>query len=268
MGDGAVDRLAYEVLEGTGPVALFCGGRFTTRSYWRRNVEVLAAHCRPVIVEPWGHGASPSPADAAAYHPDVYVEQFDRIRAEVGADQIVLVGQSMGGALALRYAIAHPDRTRAVAFTNAMSAFQAQEAWERRSRAAATEAERLLAPDGRAFLDADPLNPARSRRLEEHHRAALVAEWAAHDPFGLAMGYLHTVPKLPIRDRFGELGAAGVPVLLVHGTREEAFAPMAALAASLLPSLEVVPVDAGHATNLHGAEVFNAAVAALLQRVS
>ena len=41
MGAGAVDRLAYEVLEGAGPVALFCGGRFTTRSYWRRNVEVL-----------------------------------------------------------------------------------------------------------------------------------------------------------------------------------------------------------------------------------
>ncbi|MBM3684622.1 MAG: alpha/beta hydrolase [Actinobacteria bacterium] len=267
MGAGAVDRLAYEVLEGRGPVALFCGGRFTTRSYWRRNVEVLAAHCRPVVVEPWGHGHSPSPTDAARYHPDVYVEEFDRIRSDLGVDRMVVVGQSMGGALALRYAIAHPGHALAVAFTNAMSAFQEASAWERRSRAAAVEAERLLAPDGRAFLDADPLNPARSRRLEGAHRAALEAEWALHDPFGLAMGYLHTVPKLPVRDRFAELAAAGFPVLLVHGTREEPFAPMAALARSLLPSLEVVTVDAGHATNLHGAEVFNAAVAELLQRV-
>ena len=53
---------------------------------------------------------------------------------------MVVVGQSMGGALALRYAIAHPERTLAVAFTNAMSAFQEREAWARRSRAAAAEA--------------------------------------------------------------------------------------------------------------------------------
>lgn len=260
-------RLAYEVVAGDGPVALFLGGRYTTRSYWRRNIEVLLAHCSPVLVELWGHGASPSPVDPARYRPDAYVAEFERIRRDVGAERVVVVGQSMGGSLFMHYALTHPQRVAGLVFTNALSAFSPVEGWDRRSAAAAAEADRLLGPGGRDVLDADSLNPGRSTRLEPTLRAALAAEWAQHDLTGLARGYRHTIPVLPVRERFAELGPLGVPVLLTHGVRETAFAPQAAWAKELLPSMEVVELDAGHATNLHAADGFNAAVIAFLARM-
>jgi len=70
-----------------------------------------------VIALDWpGHGASGS--DDAAPGDMYYAEQLGAFIEELGLDGVVLVGNSVGGAAAIRYAAARPDRVRALIVAN------------------------------------------------------------------------------------------------------------------------------------------------------
>ncbi|MBI5505747.1 MAG: alpha/beta hydrolase, partial [Deltaproteobacteria bacterium] len=100
----------WEVCEGRGPFVLLVHGVLSSRAQWSPNLPALQSVARPVIVELWGHGRSPSPSDAARYDPAAYVREFEKIRETLGAQRWLVCGQSLGGALTLRYALDHPQR--------------------------------------------------------------------------------------------------------------------------------------------------------------
>src|SRR5690349_10998236 len=92
-------RLHRDVHEGRGPFVLLVHGMLSGRSQWRPNLAAIATVARPVVVELWGHGRSPSPQDPDLYHPDGYVREFERIRVELGIERWLVCGQSLGGSL-------------------------------------------------------------------------------------------------------------------------------------------------------------------------
>jgi pimeloyl-ACP methyl ester carboxylesterase len=59
-----------------------------------------------------GSGASGKPE--APYTPEWFVEVLDGLRETLGRDRVVLAGHSLGGRLALEYALVHPDHTEAL----------------------------------------------------------------------------------------------------------------------------------------------------------
>jgi pimeloyl-ACP methyl ester carboxylesterase len=258
----AAPRLHYDVRDGAGPYVLLVHGFLSSRAQWLPNLDALSAIARPVVVELWGHGRSPSPPDALAYTPEAYGRQFEAIREELSAARWLVIGQSLGAAITLRYALDYPDRVIAQAFTNSTSAL-ADENWEPMVRAAmVAQADRLRA-NGRQTIAEHPLNPARSSRLPADVRAAFESDSLLHDPEGLAMTGLHTIPTSSVRSRIHELT---VPTLLVAGDRESRFEPHRSYAEERMPALEVVRLDGGHAVNIDSAEEFNAAVTAFFRK--
>jgi pimeloyl-ACP methyl ester carboxylesterase len=255
-GDTEAPLLHYEVHGERGPYMLLVHGFLSSRAQWMLNLDALSAFARPVVVELFGHGRSPSPDDAAAYAPASYGRQFERIRAAVGAERWIVVGQSLGAALTLRYALDQPERVAAHVFTNSNSAL-ADEGWAQRVRPAMEAQARRLEADGRRALDEHPLNPARGSRLPGPVRAAFVEDGALLDPCGVANTGLYTVPDSSSRTRVAE---NRVPTLLVVGEREERFAGHRQHAAEMMPLLTVVGLDAGHAVNIEAAGAFNSAV--------
>jgi pimeloyl-ACP methyl ester carboxylesterase len=231
-------------------------GYLSSRTQWLPNLDALSRTVQPVIVELFGHGRSPTPEDARAYEPAAYVKQFENIRVDLGPEQWLICGQSLGAALTLRYALDHPARIVAQVFTNSMSAF-ADDGWSERVRPAMAAQARTLETGGHAAVESHPLNPLRSRRLSTEVRRAFEDDVALHDPVGLARTGLYTVPDSPVRTRITE---NSVPSLLVAGDRELRFADQRAFAEISMPLLRVVQLDAGHAVNLDAAEAFNAAV--------
>jgi 2-succinyl-6-hydroxy-2,4-cyclohexadiene-1-carboxylate synthase len=207
-------------------------------------------------VELFGHGRSPSPEQTDLYLPSGYIEEFERVREAVGAERWLVVGQSLGAALTLRYALDHPERVAAHVFTNSNSAL-ADEAWADRVRPAMEAQARQLATAGRSVLDAHPLNPARAGRLPETVRAAFAEDSALLDVRGVANTGLYTVPGSSSRER---VARNRVPTLLVVGEREERFAAHRRYAEEAMPLLTMIGVDAGHALNIEAAERFNEAV--------
>jgi pimeloyl-ACP methyl ester carboxylesterase len=259
MSDHLSSALRYD---GEGPYALLVHGFLSSRAQWMLNLDALAMVARPVVVELYGHGRSPSPDDDTAYTPESYAREFERIREALGAERWFVIGQSLGAALTLRYVFDHPERVIAHVFTNSQSAL-AEDGWETRVRAGMEAQRQALAADGARAIAAHPLNPARASRLPADVREALTADTRLHDPRGIAMTGMHTVPGSSVRNRVRQ---NAVPALLTVGEREERFAPYRAFAEAAMPLLECVGMDAGHAVNIEAAQAWNEAAVAFLRR--
>ena len=254
----------YETHGTNGPYVLLVHGFLSSRAQWLPNLPALTGFCRPVVVELFGHGRSPTPNDPASYAPQQYVDEFETIRAALGCERWFVCGQSLGAALTLRYAFDHSDRVLAHVFTNSNSAF-AERDWGERVRPAMEAQARSLEAQGRDALAQHPLNPARARRLPPAVKDALVADCNLHDVQGIAYTGLYTIPVSSVRERVGENDA---PALLVVGEREERFAAHRRFAEENMPRLQVAGLDAGHAVNLEAVPEFNDALAAFLKRFS
>jgi pimeloyl-ACP methyl ester carboxylesterase len=74
------------------------------------SLPALGAHCLAVDLR--GFGLSDKPAARDSYTLDAYVADLDALLDEVASPRVVLMGHSMGGGIALAYALSRPDRVR------------------------------------------------------------------------------------------------------------------------------------------------------------
>ena len=259
------EPLLYYEVHGKGErCILWVHGFLSGRSHWMPNLPAFNDSYRSVVVELMGHGRSASPEDPASYAPDHYMEEFDQIREAVGADRWYTVGQSLGGALSLRYGLRHPDRVIAQAFTNSTSALGPDSFFARirENRDASAETAHR---EGRSVLEEHPLNPSRARSYAADVKAELMKDYALHNPIGIAMTGQYTQPYLGIRE---EMKQNRVPTLMAVGEREELFREARRYAEEHVPNLTVCPLDAGHALNLQVPDAFNQAVRAFFDQHS
>jgi pimeloyl-ACP methyl ester carboxylesterase len=255
-------KIHWEAHPGDGPPLLLVHGMLAGRALWGPNLAALAAVSRPIVVELWGHGRSPAPAEPESYGAESYVEAFEEIRTELGADRWFLCGQSFGAALTLRYSLDHPDRVIAQIFTNSVSALADAE-WIAAMRQAAPVMAESIERGGHEAIDRLPMHPRQARRLPPAVREALLADSAMLDPEGIAKTLRFSIAEISVRHRIAE---NRVPTLLVCGEGERNFQPFREFAEQTMPQLEVVGCDAGHAVNLEAPAVFNEAATTFLRR--
>ena len=256
------DRLHYDVHEGVGEPMLLVHGIMGGRGLWSANIDALREVCSPIVVELYGHGRSPSPGEVARYQPEAYVEEFERIRTELGVDRWWLTGQSLGAALTLRYCLDHPGRALGHVFTNSASGL-GDATWVAELTARAEGDARRMERAGWGALHDLRINPARSHRIVESVRDALTADEPLLDPNGIANGIRSTAIGASVRDRIAE---NTVPSLLVVGTRERGFADCARFASTQMPHLRVEAFDVGHSPNAEVPDEFNRVVAEFVLR--
>ena len=224
-----------------GPGLLLLHGFTQTGRSWE-PVRRRATRYRALAPDLRGHGAS------AARRP----VDFDAVTADLDAlvpDGAVLAGYSMGGRIALRYALARPGRVARLVLVGASPGIA--DPAERAARRAADEAlaDRIEAIGVARFTHewaALPLFAGQSPGI-----AALAqAERLRQTPAGLAAALrgLGTGAMEPLWDR---LAGLSVPVTLVVGERDAKFRAIAARMAAALPDAELVTVPgAGHAAHL------------------
>jgi len=103
-GDAASDAAAA-------PVALFVHGWACSAFSWHRNLRAVAdAGVRAIAIDLKGHGLSDKPLDEAGYTLPAMARHLCDVLDALGLDRAMLVGHSMGGAIALRAAIDVPQR--------------------------------------------------------------------------------------------------------------------------------------------------------------
>jgi pimeloyl-ACP methyl ester carboxylesterase len=94
---------------GSGPAIVFVHGWTCDSSSWDGQVSEFAKDHRVVTLDLPGHGRSGSPADGKLSM-DLFARAVEAVRAEAGADRIVLVGHSMGAPVIRQYAHLFPER--------------------------------------------------------------------------------------------------------------------------------------------------------------
>ncbi|QSQ27079.1 alpha/beta hydrolase [Pyxidicoccus parkwayensis] len=78
--------------------------------------DAFSSRWRIITVDWPGHGYSDS--DTVPTSAKRYAELFERLVTALGLDAFVLVGNSIGGAVAITYAAEHPDKVRALVLAN------------------------------------------------------------------------------------------------------------------------------------------------------
>jgi pimeloyl-ACP methyl ester carboxylesterase len=100
--------IRYETHGAGEPAVVLVHGWSCDRSYWRGQVDHLAAHRQVIAVDLAGHGESGVGRDAwtmAAFGGDVVA-----VIEQLGLERVVLVGHSMGGDVIVEPALGLPDR--------------------------------------------------------------------------------------------------------------------------------------------------------------
>ncbi|MCK7626601.1 alpha/beta hydrolase [Streptomyces sp. RS10V-4] len=101
-------RLAYLDTGSGQPLVLLHGG-FLDHRMWDDQIPVLAPHYRVIAPDVRGHGAS-----ANATGPFRFTDDLAALLRHLGTGPAVLVGLSMGGAIAVDTALEHPELVRAL----------------------------------------------------------------------------------------------------------------------------------------------------------
>jgi pimeloyl-ACP methyl ester carboxylesterase len=238
------------------PAAVLVPGWACSAYALHANVPaVLASGHRAIFAEPRGLGGSTKPLHRDAYSPTALVRHLLAVLDALGLERAALVGLSMGGGLALRVALAAPDRvSRLVALDPAgigripLAALGRIPGGALLARLAARfprTAHEAIASLGLRAIYGDP------RRVRSADVAEFTALMELPDYFTSQLAMLRGYDWRPLDA--GTLAGLRVPTLLVRGTRDRlVLVPdLDALERVLPPVVRLLRVEgAGHAANL------------------
>ncbi|MFO7952839.1 MAG: alpha/beta hydrolase [Bacillota bacterium] len=93
----------------SGVPLLFCHGSGGGHHHWIYQLKKLPKTINPLAVDLPGHGRSEG---LASDNINSYRDWLEHFSQAVGLDQLVVAGHSMGGAIAMTYALVDPEKTR------------------------------------------------------------------------------------------------------------------------------------------------------------
>jgi pimeloyl-ACP methyl ester carboxylesterase len=259
-------RLYYEVTGSGAPVVLVHGFACGVRS-WDPQVRALSRSRRVVTYDVRGHGLSEAPEDAAAYSQDISVQDLHGLLAHLKLRRVALGGLSMGGNIALNFALAHPEMVSKLIVADTGAGSESPGDWAASSQA---YAQTLETHGMEAFADLAGASPLFARYLatspaaERFIRSCLMT----HRARGLAHTAREVLIKRPsiyaLEPRLRQLR---VPTLLIVGEYDEPCLKTHRFMADCIQgSTHLVIRNVGHLTNLEAPAGFNAAVKRFLAR--
>lgn len=236
--------------QGTGPVLVLIHGLGADLSRWREVVDPLSKSYRVIALDLFGFGQSAKPD--ISYRGQIYVDQVVALLNALDIETATLIGNSMGGWVALLAAEQNPQRISrlvlvAPAFIQGLPDGVSAESL---AAGAAPQSE----DDMRAYLTnvyaSPPTDAATVQRLLREHRTANAGGAIVAISRSLAAG----------EDAFTAKRLAWLrkTTLIIHGDAD-GIVPMAAseTLAELLPNAHLVSIaNAGHWPQLEVPEAF------------
>lgn len=218
-----------------------------------------------------GHAGGRVPQDVEDYRFDAYFDDIERQLDELNIHRAHLVGYSMGGRLAIGFALSRPDRVASLATIGANAGITDE--WDRSERRAKDEdLARGIIEDGLSefverWMQHPILAPTIARRgadwIRRSHNARLQ---------GTARGYANALRgagqgSQPVY--WQALEALEAPALFIAGRQDPKYAAIARSLAKVVPDGRAEVIEsAGHATHFDDPQSVAAALNAFWKEIS
>lgn len=232
---------------GSGPAVLLTHGFAASSHMFASTVADLSTDHTAIVWDMLGHGSSDSPEDPAAYSVTTFLDSMLAILDDVGVEQAVMLGHSLGGYLSLEMAIAHPERTAALVLVDTGPGFRndaARDGWNEMAEGYARD----LDERGLGGL------PGSDELSANEHRSAEGLALAARGVLRQSDGHV-----------LEALASIDVPTLVVVGERDKPFLNGSRYMADKIPNATLAVIDgAAHAPPVSHPDEFNAALRSFL----
>lgn len=257
-------RIYYETM-GSGPALVFAHGLGGNHLSWWQQVPFFSR--RYTCVTYSHRGFAPSSAPAEGPRVEEFGADFAALIEHLELDEVVVIGQSMGGWSALDYAFTKPARLKALVLSATSGAIDP-------ASLDGEGADRLAA--WRAMSEA-ALGEGQARGEHPAGGARMAAEQPALHYLYRAMDELSALDKVLMRQRLfasrtrpvSDLASVAVPTLWVTGEEDIVFpSPVAPFLARAMPRGKHVEIPrVGHSGYFEDAAAFNAVVDGFLRRL-
>jgi 2-succinyl-6-hydroxy-2,4-cyclohexadiene-1-carboxylate synthase len=235
------------------PTIVLLHGFTQTGASWRAVADALGERYRALAPDLRGHGS------AAALRP-VTIEACVADVVASAPERFTLAGYSMGGRLALRVALAHPERVERLVLVGTTPGIA-----DNLERAARREADDALASELEEGLDIETFARRWARQPILKGQPPEVAA-AAHDdrlrnqPAGLAAA-LRGLGQGAGEPLWSRLGEVRMPATVIAGERDGTYAKLAERMVARMPRARTLVVPGtGHAVQLEAPAIVAAAL--------
>ncbi len=251
-------------IAGTGsPPLVFVHGFPLDHSMWRHQLDGFARSRQ--VIAPDLPGFGQTPLDRTGKSLADYADGVDKLLSALGiAQPIVLCGLSMGGSIALQFALRHPQRLAGLIICDARAAGDTPETQQVRR----TVADRAL-KEGPTFM----VDTIESRLISQATAASQpgVKQELANvirntSRQGVAAGSLALGSREDVTERLGDID---IPTLVIVGEHDVISPPaeMRTMADRLPQATFVEVATAGHMAPLEAPDVVNVAIEHFLDSV-
>jgi len=217
-----------------------------------------------VAIDLAGHGGSQTPEDPVRYTMSETVRDLEAIAASLGIARADWIGYSMGGRVALHYALAHPERVRSLILESASAGIEDPDARARRRHADDALAVRIEERGIEWFADYWGTLPLFETQWElpPATLSALRARRLRNSTAGLARS-LRGMGQGAHEYVGGRLAELRSGALFLAGERDPKYVEVARRSAASAPGARCVVVPgAGHTVHLEAGDAFAEAIAA------
>ncbi|MCU0482380.1 MAG: 2-succinyl-6-hydroxy-2,4-cyclohexadiene-1-carboxylate synthase [Anaerolineae bacterium] len=229
-----------------------------------QHLPRLAQTHRLIAPDLLGHGATISPPHPARYKMENAIADLSALLAHLNITSCTVLGYSMGGRLALGFALSHPDKVHRLILESSSAGLSTASERETRIKSDEALAERILTGGIEAFVDEWerlPLWDSQSADI----KASLRAHRLKNNPLGLANSLrgMGTGAQPYFGDR---LTALTMPVLLITGEKDAKFTTIGAEMVQKIPRARLVVMpNVGHTVHLEAPETYQEAVTQFLR---
>lgn len=234
---------------------------------WRAFQKYWQAHSQVIAIDLIGHGKTDCPDDVSKYTMEAMADALERIFDELDIEKADVLGYSMGGRLALTFALTYDTRVRTLILESASPGL-ATEAERRKRREQDRKLADFIVENGiEAFVDYWENIPlfASQKRLSADVRLRIRKQRLANSVRGLCNSLLGmgTGSQPSWWDELHRIEAC-----LVTGALDEKFCHIAREMQKRLRSAKWVCVeDAGHAVHVEKPQIFAKIVSEFLKDV-
>lgn len=253
------------VAQGQGAPVILIHGLAASLLDWTELLPALqsAGYCGYAL-DLLGHGESYKPAELSDYQMDIVFEHFSAwLEMLARPEPLILVGHSLGAALALEYALRRPERVRALVLGNPFYSLEQLPPLLRYSNRSPLISARMVdrTPQWvfRLVIDLTSLSIRNGFQLPEKVRGQTALDYKRAHP-----GIFNLLASM--RDLTSDLARLQVPCLVIAGSHDQTLAPASfTRLARILPDARLVALPAGHVPHQSHPQEFNRQVLEFLK---